>query len=134
MNAIKSKLSRQHGIKDGVNDQFLIELQATSGVLPGFLLGDPRQPLIDLLIDRIKSDFSQTLTGFPFFNHQFAYQPIPNSINFNIIEKCRALKTKYGCNATVSNRDRQLFNLANIDANDLTTYSSDLHNQNYVPM
>jgi hypothetical protein len=134
MNAIKSKLSRQHGIKDGVDDNFLIELQATSGIQAGFQLGDPRQPLIDLLIVRIKNDFSRTLAGFPFFNHQFAYEPIPNSINFNIIETCRALKTKYGCNATVSNHDRQLFNTGNIDANDLTTYSSVLHNQNYVPM
>ena len=135
MNAIKSKLSKPLAIgNDGVNDQFLIELQTTSRIQAGFQLGDPRQPLIDLLIARIKNDFSRTLAGFPFFNHQFAYQPVPNSINFNIIEKCRPLKTRYGCNATVSNRDRQRFNSTNIGANDLITHSSVLHNENYVPV
>jgi len=134
MNAIKRKLSRQPGNMDGVSDNFLIELQNTSNLSLGFVAGAVRQPLIDLLIVRIKSDFSRTLAGFPFFNHQFAYQPIPNSINFNIIEKCRRLKTTYGCNATVSNRDRQRFNSTNIGANDLITHSSVLHNENYVPV
>jgi hypothetical protein len=132
LNAIKRKLSRQPGNMDGVHDNFLIELQNTSNLSLGFVAGAVRTPLIDALLDRIKRDFGPMLNSFPFFNHQFAYEPISNNRNFNIIPKCRDIKVNsYGCNVNVSNDDWQIFNTNNIVVGD-PTLSSDLHNENYV--
>jgi len=136
MNSIQRKLSRQKSPNDdGVNDSFLLELKATSNSQVAFTHGDDRQPLIDDIIARIKRDFdSPRLNGFPFFNYQYSFQPIPNSTSFNIKPNCYDVKRNtYHCRPQVSNNLWREMNPKNINAND-PTLSANLHNENYVSL
>jgi len=141
MNSIRRKLSRpKTPLNDGVSDNFLLQLKATSNCQVPFNIGANRAPLIDALIARIKQDFGTILTGFPLFNYQYSYVPIPNSENFSIKPHCNRAPTfqktnvhGYNCQALVSNNLWREANPRNIDLND-PTLSSDLYTENYVDL
>jgi hypothetical protein len=134
MNSIQRKLIRPNGNKDGVSDDFLIELKNTSNSQVPFAHGGNRQPLIDDIIARIKREFSPWLNRFPFFTHLYSYRPISGTQNFNIIDDCRNVKiNSYNCTHTTSNTTWQNFNPNNIDIGD-PTRSDSLYLNNYTKL
>jgi len=134
-NAIKNKLNRikdivlperSFGSKqidqqhlDGVTDDLLLELKDTSKSIVRYNKGEDRMPLINDLIDKIKTHFDDNSIIFPIFDQFYSLSPqTAESINFTYSSECSDLKNAYTCKSSVNQYDWYLFNPDNVQPDD----------------
>lgn len=136
--AIKRKLIRPSGIKDGVDDNFLLLLKQTTESELDFAAGNDRTLLINDIIEKIKSNnFSKNLDSFPFYNYLFSFRMHPpedkgNERTFAIKPECYRIKqTNYGCRKDINYKHWSRFNSNNYDeTGDYTSLNLILQNYN----